>query len=64
MSVYADTTVPKGKGTCVLFALTAPINWGNGIPFIVFVDMAKAPIPLTTYYDLANDTRKIYSFRN
>jgi len=63
MSSYADTTIKKGSGTCVLSALITPKNWGNGIPFVIFVGMTKAPITSTTYTNLVGNVKKIYSFK-
>jgi hypothetical protein len=62
MIPYADTTIVKGKGTHTFSAMIAPKKWASGIPFIVYVNIAKAP-KLSMYIPLASDTKKIYSFR-
>jgi hypothetical protein len=62
MISYADTTVMKGSGSHSFSALVAPKKWATGIPFIVYVNMAKVP-HASTFYPSATAEKKIYSFR-
>lgn len=62
MLPYIDSLVYKGSGTLSLIGLVRPKKWGLNIPFIVYVNMAQAPLP-STFIPLADDTKKIFSFK-